>query len=106
MNRLKEALSDCNDAIALDEGYIKAYLRRAKCYMDLEQYDDAVRDYEKLNKMEKNSGAGLYMKSCLISIKISFLFYRIQKTVARRKICSEKIVAQRLLQNSRCRAYG
>jgi len=54
MNKLKEALGDCNQAISLDETYVKAYLRRAKCHMDLEQYEDAVRDYEKINKMEKN----------------------------------------------------
>ena len=56
MNKFKEALSDCNQAISFDDTYVKAYLRRAKCYMDLEQYEDAVRDYEKLNKMDKNRG--------------------------------------------------
>lgn len=35
---------------------MKAYLRRAKINMDLEQFEDAVRDYEKINKMDKNRG--------------------------------------------------
>ena len=56
MGKTKEALNDCNQAVSLDESYVKAYLRRAKCYMDLEQYEEAVRDYEKINKMEKNRG--------------------------------------------------
>jgi len=54
MGKNQEALNDCNQAISLDESYIKAYLRRAKCCMDLEKFEDAVRDYEKINKMEKN----------------------------------------------------
>lgn len=54
LGKLKEALGDCDRAIELDETYIKAYLRRAKICMDLEQFEDAVRDYEKVNKMEKN----------------------------------------------------
>lgn len=56
LGKLKEALSDCNRAIELDETYLKAYLRRAKTHMDLEQFEEAVRDYEKINKMEKNRG--------------------------------------------------
>lgn len=56
LGKLKEALGDCDRAIELDETYIKAYLRRAKINMDLEQFEDAVRDYEKVNKMEKNRG--------------------------------------------------
>lgn len=80
INRLKEALSDCNDAIALDDGYVKAYLRRAKCYMDLEQYEDAVRDYEKLNKMEKNSGMdGQHLNLCLDFVIMSVLFTEYKK---------------------------
>lgn len=35
-------------AIELSPEYLKAYLRRAKCYMELEQYEEAVRDYQKV----------------------------------------------------------
>ena len=56
LGKLKEALGDCDRAVELDETYIKAYLRRAKICMDLEQFEDAVRDYEKVKKMEKNRG--------------------------------------------------
>jgi DnaJ family protein C protein 7 len=56
LGKLKEALGDCDRAIELDETYIKAYLRRAEICMDLEQFEDTVRDYEKVNEMEENCG--------------------------------------------------
>merc|ERR1712226_38028 len=53
--KLQDAIEDCSKAIELDDTYTKAYLRRAKCYLDTEQYDEAVRDYEKLHKTDKSS---------------------------------------------------
>merc|ERR1719285_1274891 len=32
-------------AVQLDKGFTKAFLRRAKCFMELESYDEAVKDY-------------------------------------------------------------
>ncbi|XP_039279076.1 dnaJ homolog subfamily C member 7 isoform X2 [Nilaparvata lugens] len=54
LGRLNEAVSECTSALALDENYLKALLRRAKCYMDLAQYEDAVNDYEKAYQMDKS----------------------------------------------------
>ena len=45
-------LQACNAAVALDEHYIKAYIRRVACYQELDQYEDAVRDADKLHNME------------------------------------------------------
>jgi DnaJ family protein C protein 7 len=56
LNRLEDCVTDCTRAIELDDGYIKAYARRAKAYMDKEDYEAAVIDYEKLNKLEKTRG--------------------------------------------------
>ena len=56
MNKLYQSIEDCNKAIELDEGYIKAYLRRAKSYMDKEEYESAVIDYEKVCKLDKTKG--------------------------------------------------
>ncbi len=53
---MNEAIDDCSTAIRLDENYTKAYLRRAKLYMDSEQYEEAVRDYETILKKEKTRG--------------------------------------------------
>lgn len=56
LGRLNESVADCTSALSLDETYLKALLRRAKCYMDLNDFDEAVRDYEKASKMEKSRG--------------------------------------------------
>jgi DnaJ family protein C protein 7 len=49
-------VSNCTSALELDENYLKALLRRAKCYMELNDFDEAVRDYEKVLKMDKSRG--------------------------------------------------
>lgn len=83
LSKLNQAIDDCSSAIKLDDTYIKAYLRRAQwyamhliwafspvlvfwarfewlyvacSYMDTEQYEEAVRDYEKVYQTEKTSG--------------------------------------------------
>merc|ERR1712083_1209404 len=50
-----ESVSDCDEALKLDEKYLKAFLRRGRSYMELEKYDDAVRDFEQINKMERGN---------------------------------------------------
>lgn len=49
-------MADCSSALELDENYLKALLRRAKCYMELSDFEEAVRDYEKAHKMDKSRG--------------------------------------------------
>ncbi len=56
LNKLDECIEDCSKAIELDESYIKAYARRAKSYMDKEDYESAVNDYEKVYKLDKTKG--------------------------------------------------
>lgn len=48
INKLNQTVEDCTTAISLNDDYQKAYLRRAKAYMDLEMYEEAVRDYERI----------------------------------------------------------
>lgn len=50
-----ECIADCDRALDLDSGYTKALLRRAKCYMESEQFEEAVRDYEKVLKSDKGN---------------------------------------------------
>ncbi|KAL3281185.1 hypothetical protein HHI36_004402 [Cryptolaemus montrouzieri] len=54
LNKLREAVDDCTAALKLDDTYMKALLRRAKCYMDLGEFEEAVKDYERINKMDKS----------------------------------------------------
>mmetsp|Transcript_21180 Transcript_21180/g.50184 ORF Transcript_21180/g.50184 Transcript_21180/m.50184 type:complete len:713 (-) Transcript_21180:293-2431(-) len=46
MRQHTEAIADCTNAIALDAKSVKAILRRAACYMELENFDKAIEDYE------------------------------------------------------------
>ncbi len=48
-------MKDCGEAIKLDDGYTKAYVRRCKSYMEQEKYEEAVRDAEKVNQMERGN---------------------------------------------------
>lgn len=52
LNRLPEAITNCTSALTLDPKYLKALLRRAKCYMDSAEYDKAIADYEVALKMD------------------------------------------------------
>lgn len=41
LNRFKEALGDCDQALKLDPKYVKAYVRRASIYVKLSQFTEA-----------------------------------------------------------------
>ncbi|KAM3820826.1 dnaJ homolog subfamily C member 7 isoform 3-T3 [Vipera latastei] len=71
LGKLCEAIGDCTNAIKLDDTYIKAYLRRAQCYMDTEQYEDAVRDYEKVYQTEKTKEHKQLLKNAQMELKKS-----------------------------------
>jgi len=67
-----ECITDCDKALDLDPNYTKAMLRRAKCYMESEQYEEAVRDYEKVLKSDKGN-----MEYRLVKIFSSeFLYFK------------------------------
>lgn len=53
MKVFPEAIADCTQAVSLDDSYLKAYQRRARCYTENEQHEEAVRDYEKVFQMER-----------------------------------------------------
>uniref|UniRef100_A0AAQ4Q1L4 J domain-containing protein n=1 Tax=Gasterosteus aculeatus aculeatus TaxID=481459 RepID=A0AAQ4Q1L4_GASAC len=71
LKKLNEAIDDCTSAIKLDDTYIKAYLRRAQCYMNTEQYEEAVRDYEKVYQTEKTSEHKHLLKNAQLELKKS-----------------------------------
>lgn len=52
LGKLAEAIDDCAKAIQLDKNYQKPYLRRANAYMEIEEFDQAVKDFEQLVKMD------------------------------------------------------
>lgn len=50
-----KALEDCNKAISLNPDYTRAYLRRGNVNMELEYYEEALHDYNKVKDMEPNT---------------------------------------------------
>jgi DnaJ family protein C protein 7 len=65
-------VADCSSALDLDENYLKALLRRAKCYMELSDFDEAVRDYERALKMDNSRGNIL-----MLDHPLSTFYYRL-----------------------------
>merc|ERR1712122_147879 len=55
LKRTPESIADCDKALELDPSYTKALLRRAKSYMETEQFEEAVRDYEKVHKGDRGN---------------------------------------------------
>ena len=53
LKKFAESVSDCDEALKLDKDYLKAFLRRGRSYMEMEKYDEAIRDFEQINKMER-----------------------------------------------------
>merc|ERR1711881_38969 len=51
--RDKLVIEDCNQAIELNDGYVKAYRKRAIASQNINKHDEAVRDFEKIFKMEQ-----------------------------------------------------
>ncbi len=71
LNNYDQCIEDCTRAIEIDDGYIKAYLRRAKCYMDKEEYESAVNDYEKVCKLEKTREHSELLRDAKLELKKS-----------------------------------
>lgn len=71
LEKLEAAVEDCTAAINLDEGYVKAYLRRAKCYQGLDKHQEAVRDYEKVFKIDKNQEHKRLLQEAKVQLKRS-----------------------------------
>ncbi|XP_061604836.1 dnaJ homolog subfamily C member 7 [Phyllopteryx taeniolatus] len=71
LKKVEQAIEDCTKAVKLDETYIKAYLRRAQCYMDTEQYEEAVHDYDKVYQTEKTKEHKQLLKHAQLELKKS-----------------------------------
>lgn len=52
MGNANEAFEDAEIALGWDERYVKGYLRRAAALLQLEKYQEAIDDYEKVKEID------------------------------------------------------
>ncbi|XP_063376111.1 dnaJ homolog subfamily C member 7 [Cydia fagiglandana] len=71
LNQIKEAAEACTAALELDENYVKALLRRAKCYTELGEFEEAVKDYERLYKIDKSKENKMLLQEAKLALKKS-----------------------------------
>ena len=57
LDRDNEAVAACCKAIAASPTYVKAFLRRARSYENMGQYQDAIRDLEKVLEIDAHCEA-------------------------------------------------
>eukprot|EP01116_Phalansterium_solitarium_P001811 TRINITY_DN11623_c0_g1_i1.p1 TRINITY_DN11623_c0_g1~~TRINITY_DN11623_c0_g1_i1.p1 ORF type:complete len:507 (-),score=151.47 TRINITY_DN11623_c0_g1_i1:299-1819(-) len=70
LGKNEEAVEACSKAIELDEKYLKAYLRRAQIYQDMEKWDEVVRDLEKVQQMDpENSDTRQRLRTAKLELK-------------------------------------
>lgn len=54
LSKYREAISDCSAALRIHPQYMKALLRRCRCYVRMKRYDEAQPEYERyVNMVEK-----------------------------------------------------
>lgn len=68
----KNAVDDCSRALEIDERYLKALLKRAKLYIELEQFDASIKDAEAACEMEPgNDDAKSQLRESKLELKKS-----------------------------------
>jgi DnaJ homolog subfamily C member 7 len=66
------ALKDLNTAIELNEDYVKAIMKRSELYLQMENYDEAVRDLERVKAIDPSTpGLGAKLKEAKLELKKS-----------------------------------
>eukprot|EP00096_Caligus_rogercresseyi_P006504 TRINITY_DN2298_c0_g1_i1.p1 TRINITY_DN2298_c0_g1~~TRINITY_DN2298_c0_g1_i1.p1 ORF type:complete len:706 (-),score=197.83 TRINITY_DN2298_c0_g1_i1:737-2854(-) len=72
LGKLEKSIEDCNSALELDSSYLKALMRRAKSYLDIGDYESAVKDYETLAKKDpRNSEYQQLLRNAKMELKRS-----------------------------------
>jgi DnaJ family protein C protein 7 len=52
LKKFSQALTDCNLSIECDDSYAKSYLRRGNIKEELDDYENAVYDYQKVQELD------------------------------------------------------
>lgn len=68
---IRDAITDCCDALKTNPAYLKVILLRAKCHTDMENYEESVKDYEAALKIERTIEIKNALKEAKIALKRS-----------------------------------
>jgi DnaJ family protein C protein 7 len=68
---LDQALDDCNQALNLNENYMKAHHKRAKLLMTKGMYEEAVREYEWIYLADPSTVNKKFLDAAKMKFKIS-----------------------------------
>ncbi len=71
LNQLDQALDDCNQALNLNENYMKAHHKRAKLLMTKGMYEEAVREYEWIYLADPSTVNKKFLDAAKMKFKIS-----------------------------------
>lgn len=71
LGNIRLAIEDCTAALKINEQYVKALLKRARCHYDLESFEDSVKDYEAALKLEKTMEIKNLLKDAKLQLKKS-----------------------------------
>ena len=55
MQRLDCCVKDCEEALSLDQACLAALLQRAKCHMESQEWEQAVRIMERMNSRDRHN---------------------------------------------------
>lgn len=71
INNLRDSVVDCTKVLDIDIQYLKALLLRAKCYNELEKYEECVKDYESALKIQKTQEIKNLLRDAKFALKKS-----------------------------------
>ena len=77
LGKFDEAIEDFSLAIEADETYIKAYQLRAKCYLESENYEEALKDAEKAFSMDRSRENHQLLKDAKLALATSKDYYKV-----------------------------
>ncbi|KAI4485428.1 PREDICTED: tetratricopeptide repeat protein 1 [Polistes canadensis] len=60
LDEKESAISDCTKAIELNPSYVKAYIRRAQLYEEVDKLDEALEDYKKILTFDSSHSEANY----------------------------------------------
>lgn len=71
MGNLRDTIQDCKCALNMNSNYLKPLLLRAKCYYTLDNFQEAVNDYEEAFKTDKSQETNRLLRDAKLSLKKS-----------------------------------